>query len=156
MPRKYPTCMNRAWSLSACQYEATHFYSTTIYRLQNTKNLMKTYTFNDCLVRFSQICQYNSNSGYVKYSLPSNLGCLQCIRCTLPGAYILMSTLSIIPVIALDGITAAHKIQSHILMHRKKRMEASQIVYFYCLILYRLSRIQYNLSLVSMLLKFVD
>lgn len=35
-------------------------------------------------------------------------------------------------------------------------METGEIVYFYCLILYRLSRIQYSLSLVSMLLKFVD
>lgn len=37
-----------------------------------------------------------------------------------------------------------------------KRTHTCQIVYFYCLIVYCLSRIQYNLSLVSMLLKFVD
>lgn len=35
-------------------------------------------------------------------------------------------------------------------------MQSSQIAYFPCLIVYCLSRIQYNLSLVSMLLKFED
>lgn len=54
--------------------------------------------------------------------------------------------------------TQTHFNESYLIqiLTQGKMRQACQIVCFYCLIVYYLSRIQYNLSSVSMLLKFVD